>query len=197
MWAESFFHDYGQSSFFKFDETLIKRFHYHSLLFLLLIERETRDFLAPPTFPQFIINYYAIADADRDVTVRFSVSERPDATSALPLAVGPARVRVFPRRKGKERKKAKRRNHARSPPRSCTYAGSAPDRCRASPPPPLAKEGEFSLVSLSLTLFPSALPTRRFFFLRSEACVRVSPSFPFIAALASAHSSASPSSASS
>lgn len=58
-----------------------------------------------------------------------------------------------------------------------------------------SREGRRVLSRLSLALFPSILPSRRF--LRSEACVRVSPSFPFIATLASAHSSASPSSASS
>lgn len=83
-------------------------------------------------------------------------------------------------------KKAKRRNRAESS-GSCTYAGSAPDRCRG---------GRFSsreAKSSSSVSLPRPCPRPSSFpragFLRSEACVRVSPSFPFIAA----HSSASPS----
>ncbi|KYN37078.1 hypothetical protein ALC56_08869 [Trachymyrmex septentrionalis] len=99
------------------------------------------------------------------------------------LAVGPARAYS----RGKEEKRTKRRNHAESS-GSCTYAGSAPDRCRGvSPPLAKASPPPRSLPRAFPPPHPSSLPHAGF--LRSEACVRVSPSFPFIAA----HSSASPS----
>lgn len=115
----------------------------------------------------------------------FSISRRLFTTIANSykscFAVGPARAYS----RGKEEKKTKRRNHAESS-GSCTYAGSAPDRCRGSL---LLSRRQVLLLDLSPdpSLTPSSLPHAGF--LRSEACVRVSPSFPFIAA----HSSASPS----
>ncbi|KYM93949.1 hypothetical protein ALC62_15444, partial [Cyphomyrmex costatus] len=91
--------------------------------------------------------------------------------------------------RGNEEKRRRGENHAESS-GSCTYAGSAPDRCRGSLSlslsPPLAKSSPPPR-SLPRPFLPSSLPHAGF--LRSEACVRVSPSFPFIAA----HSSASPS----
>ncbi|KYM92880.1 hypothetical protein ALC53_00418, partial [Atta colombica] len=57
------------------------------------------------------------------------------------LAVGPARAYS----RGKEEKRTKKRNHAESS-GSCTYAGSAPDRCRGSL---LLSQKQVLLLSLS------------------------------------------------
>lgn len=95
-------------------------------------------------------------------------------------AVGPASVYS---RGGVE----ERRNHAESS-GSCMYAGFAPDRCQGGGGSLFLSRRQVLLLDLSPAL-PRPLSLPHAGFLRSEACVRVSPSFPFIAA----HSSASPS----
>lgn len=127
-------------------------------------------------YPKFFVKFLSIFFA---IIACFSVDQRLPNASAL-------RERVFPRRKEKRQRgetthESPRVRARMLDPRQTVVGASPPPPS----PPPLAKAS--SLVPLLPLLFhPFA---SRFLEVRS-VCIRVSPSFPFIAV----HSSASPSS---